>query len=365
MLADLEADRARVADLEAQILDLERSLSALRTEKLQVQQRLDSYKYPVLTLPNEIVSEIFINFLPFYPLCPPLTGILSPTALARVCHQWRAIALSTPALWRAIGTSSNAIPPKQQIHIVGIWLTRSLCYPLSIEIAAVNSLMHSLEVFAAILPHCARWEYLKIPFQASHSHTIDSPTPLLRHLEVFYEDPSQVEISLFREAPLLRTAVLYSNASRFILPWAQLTSLTLNIVYPLEFVPILQQTSQLIHCSLYFLCDIHREDDPIPIITLPRLESLDLGSELGWRLDCLNSFIVPAVRSLILEEQFLAPNPIASLKSFISKSGCNLQKVQITGERSVTDLVAYCQAFPSISFSVADGKPDVESSSDY
>ncbi|KAJ6562466.1 hypothetical protein B0H19DRAFT_1144629 [Mycena capillaripes] len=98
MLADLRAHRARVADLEAKILDLERSLSALRTEKLQVQQRLDSYKYPALTLPNEIVSEIFIHFLPIYPLCPPLTGTLSPTALTQICRQWREIALSTPAL---------------------------------------------------------------------------------------------------------------------------------------------------------------------------------------------------------------------------------------------------------------------------
>jgi hypothetical protein len=72
MLAGLEADRTRVADIEAQILDLERSLSTLRNEKALVQERLDAYKYPVLTLPNEIISEIFIHFLPTNPLCPPL-----------------------------------------------------------------------------------------------------------------------------------------------------------------------------------------------------------------------------------------------------------------------------------------------------
>ncbi|KAJ7917678.1 hypothetical protein B0H13DRAFT_2657737, partial [Mycena leptocephala] len=68
MLTNLDADRSRVADISAQILDLERSISALRIEKTQAQERLDSYKYPVLTLPNEIVSEIFIHFLPPYPL---------------------------------------------------------------------------------------------------------------------------------------------------------------------------------------------------------------------------------------------------------------------------------------------------------
>ncbi|KAJ6562467.1 hypothetical protein B0H19DRAFT_1260042 [Mycena capillaripes] len=234
--------------------------------------------------------------------------------------------------------------------------------------------MHSHEVFAAIVPHCARWEYLKIPFQASHPHTIDSPTPLLRHLEVFYGDSFQVEITLFREAPLLRTAVLHSNASRFILPRAQLTSLTLNTVYPHECVPILQQTSQLVHCDLYFF-DVTHDHDPIPEIILLRLETLDLSSNpvVVSEIGCLTPFIVPALRNLTLDEQLLAPNPIDSLKSFISKSGCKLYKVQITGNGSMTAHV-YCEAFPSITFSFigdmvdeysdVEGGPDVTGNSD-
>ncbi|KAJ7834594.1 hypothetical protein B0H13DRAFT_1467448, partial [Mycena leptocephala] len=89
----------RVVDIDAEILDLERSLFALRNEKALLQHRLDSYKYPVLTLPNEIVSEIFIHFLPIYPFCPPLTGILSPNLLTQICRRWREIALATPGLW--------------------------------------------------------------------------------------------------------------------------------------------------------------------------------------------------------------------------------------------------------------------------
>ncbi|KAJ7883947.1 hypothetical protein B0H13DRAFT_2667062 [Mycena leptocephala] len=78
------ADRARVADIETRILDLERTLAELRLEKTIVQERLDSYKYPVLQLPNEIVSEIFTHFLPIYPLCPPVAGFLSPTVLTHL-----------------------------------------------------------------------------------------------------------------------------------------------------------------------------------------------------------------------------------------------------------------------------------------
>ncbi|KAJ7799732.1 ubiquitin-60S ribosomal protein L40-like protein [Mycena olivaceomarginata] len=66
MLRGLEADRvARLAAVEAKILDLERSLPGLRAEKSLVQERLNSFKYPVLTLSNEITSEmqIFVKTL--------------------------------------------------------------------------------------------------------------------------------------------------------------------------------------------------------------------------------------------------------------------------------------------------------------
>ncbi|KAJ7705931.1 hypothetical protein B0H14DRAFT_2415857, partial [Mycena olivaceomarginata] len=53
---------------------------------------------PVLTLPNEIISEIFVQFLPVYPLSSPSTGPFSPTLLTQICRRWREIALTTPLL---------------------------------------------------------------------------------------------------------------------------------------------------------------------------------------------------------------------------------------------------------------------------
>ncbi|KAJ7629983.1 aspartic peptidase domain-containing protein [Mycena polygramma] len=100
--AALGADRARIADIDLQILELEASVNALKKEKTTVQRRLDAYTYPVLTLPNEITSEIFVHFLPVYPKAPPPIGPLSPHLLCQICQKWRDIALATPALWRAI-----------------------------------------------------------------------------------------------------------------------------------------------------------------------------------------------------------------------------------------------------------------------
>ncbi|KAJ6481847.1 hypothetical protein C8R45DRAFT_313381 [Mycena sanguinolenta] len=110
MRSDLEADRARVAEIttcvaqmQAQVRDLKRSITELRAEQDIAQQRIDSFKYyPVLTLPNEIISEIFLHFLPAYPAYPPLFGTPSPTSLTQICRKWRGLALATPGLWRAI-----------------------------------------------------------------------------------------------------------------------------------------------------------------------------------------------------------------------------------------------------------------------
>ncbi|KAF8151930.1 hypothetical protein K438DRAFT_379197 [Mycena galopus ATCC 62051] len=79
------ADRARVADLDTEILLLEQALSAMRIQKDQAQRRLDSYKYSVLTLPNEIISEILVHFLPIHPQY--FAGLDSPILLTQICRE--------------------------------------------------------------------------------------------------------------------------------------------------------------------------------------------------------------------------------------------------------------------------------------
>ncbi|KAJ7708533.1 hypothetical protein B0H16DRAFT_1261004, partial [Mycena metata] len=78
---------------------LQLSLDEMQTRLRHLQTRLDSITYPVLTLPPEITSEIFL-------LCLPderTTGVVDPREvpllLAHVCRAWRQIAISLPALW--------------------------------------------------------------------------------------------------------------------------------------------------------------------------------------------------------------------------------------------------------------------------
>ncbi|KAJ7874436.1 hypothetical protein B0H13DRAFT_2551564 [Mycena leptocephala] len=349
MLARLEEDRARVADLEAQILKIECSLSALRFEKALAQERLDSYKYSVLTLPNEIISEIFIHFIPVYPLCPPLTGILSPTHLTHICRLWRAIALATPALWRSISLSDENVSPfDQPVHISDI-LGRSGFYPLSIRMDEYEDgdHPHGSEVLAALLPHCARWEYLKLHLVQSRLPTIESRLPLLRCLDLEF-DTIPLIVTVFPEVPLLRTVTLDTfAASGVVLPWKQLTALTLRIISFSRCVPILRQAPNLVQCELNLFHDPDEDDQPEADITLPFLESLALDTlDFVPVVRCLH-FIAPTLLRLHIPEIYLGEHPTESLMSFISKSDCKLQEMRVTGPRSVTK-DSYRAAFPSI-----------------
>ncbi|KAJ7859534.1 hypothetical protein B0H14DRAFT_2442358 [Mycena olivaceomarginata] len=352
-MSTLAADRARLADLDAQILDLERSLSALRSQRQPVFERLSACTYPVLTLPNEITTEIFIHFLPNYPSCPPLTGPDSPTLLAQICREWRDIALETPALWGAISLSYSPIPFEHRVHLCNLWLSRSRCSPLSLELNghAIDPLRVT-DLVSALVSHRSRWEHLIVyDFSPSHLLAMDGPMPLLQTLELYTDDP-HIEVS-FLEAPLLRTVVLWDTASETLtLPWAQLTSLTLSHVSPQYCAPILRRTSNLVHCVLEF----RERPEAVDFldVTLPYLCSLTLDGR-GARGEYLETLIVPALRNLRILNAYLEPEYIPTLAAFVAKSGCKLQRLRITYADSAFEH-SFRKAFPSTTVSFDDSE---------
>ncbi|KAJ7176313.1 hypothetical protein C8R43DRAFT_557069 [Mycena crocata] len=334
-------DRALIADIAAQIIGLQRTISALRIEQDLAQKRLDSYIYPVLTLPNEITSEIFVHFLPIYPLYAPLKGPLSPTLLTHICRQWRDIAHATPALWRA--TSLSPRNDEQDNNILQPWIARSRHLPLSIHI---NGYYETLSCMKTLALHRARWEYLQSTWMAYDVLPfLRDPMPRLRHLDVLFTEEFSNPIPL-GDAPLLRSVGIYTHPDNVILPWRQLTSLSLHSVVPGKCTAILQQTALLVDCKVSFSLD---EDDLAqqPDINLPCLKSLILLEDNQLLTPYIYSLIVPALSTLQIPETDLGPDPIGGLRSFLSKSGCKLRELHIAGERLVTG-AAYGKAFPSI-----------------
>ncbi|KAJ7095487.1 hypothetical protein C8R43DRAFT_1049406 [Mycena crocata] len=211
---DISDDCIWIEEMNAVISALEISLYALRSERMVLQARLDAYKYPVLTLPNEIVSEIFIDLLPQYPTCPPATGLSSPASLGHICRKWREIAFSTAALWRAI---SSTLTEKKTLESLFHLLQTSLRLSSSckLPIALIDSdrvedrtvSLRMISQFAQeIIASCGRWEHLTFDFPIEAICLLNGHMPFLRSLKLGCSrvDSLGTPIVIFGDAPQLR-----------------------------------------------------------------------------------------------------------------------------------------------------------------
>ncbi|KAJ7641130.1 hypothetical protein FB45DRAFT_1053724 [Roridomyces roridus] len=324
--AVLAADRAHIAALDAQIDELEERIRHLRIERDGTQRRLDAYKYPVLTLPNETVSEIFIHTLPPYPLCPPrLPGRASPIPLTHVCRRWRDIALSTPQLWRAIGFTDSRVQ-LEQTEVVRTWLNRSGSCPLSIRIESQHDFA-LVEGWEGIALCRERWEHLVIAVTGSMlSFFLKGSMPTLSSLSVENQSLITPDVTSL-DFPRLRTVSLtWFQYPVHWLPWVQVTSLTLESMISRHCIPVLRDAIHLEDLTLdncAFSGIVNEADIP-----LTRLRSL----VATWHVvDILKLFNVPALQTLQLWGVELGSDPIGTLASLTSRSGFKLQTLRICG----------------------------------
>ncbi|KAJ6470277.1 hypothetical protein C8R47DRAFT_988869, partial [Mycena vitilis] len=299
-----------------------------------------------LTLPNELLSEVFIHFLPTYPLCPPLTGNRSPQLPLQICRKWRDIALSTPALWRAISFEDLRGNALEQRERAKAWLGRSGVLPLSIKMdrdpfprpGALG------ELLGVIASHSTRWEYIKLNLSGRHSFAVGGALPLLFHLDIYAYEKRSPTIAFFDDMPRLRT-VIFSHSDHPPIPWSQLTSLTLIGRQAHECTIVLSHVSSLRYCELV----LYELPGELPVqsdTTLPCLESLFLepwSKHLQFPSQYILSFIVPSLRKL------QGPGPaLMHIPELVSRSGCSLQEVWITGETDAVSDDVYRAVFPYI-----------------
>ncbi|KAJ7103813.1 hypothetical protein C8R44DRAFT_530495, partial [Mycena epipterygia] len=69
----------------------------LTNERASLQDSIQRIIYPILTLPAELTSEIFLHCLPAEPVRP--SAKIAPMLLGAICREWRFIAHADPRLW--------------------------------------------------------------------------------------------------------------------------------------------------------------------------------------------------------------------------------------------------------------------------
>ncbi|KAJ7353202.1 hypothetical protein DFH08DRAFT_1077458 [Mycena albidolilacea] len=339
------ADRGRIADIEAQILELERTISSLYKEKNSLRDRLATYTYPLLTLPSEIVSTIFLHFLPNFPAHPPPIGLLSPYLLCQICRQWRHIAFATPPLWSVISLSLGKVrrlPHKLRYLTASLKRSGSCLISFKLE----SQIVDNSKVAQIIIDYGARWEYLELSSQSLHfPANVELRLPFVRGLKLGGFVQGLTAISLV--APSLRQIALksYHDHNSSFLPWSQLTVISVNQIQLDQYSHLIHQLVNIIYCHLS-IC--HRGKLSLRNATLSHLETLILDDwvlpdhTMSRILGCLT---LPALRRLQVRETFFTgDDPVNPLVSLVARSGCNLRELSVLDTNMPHQ--KYCDAFP-------------------
>ncbi|KAJ7633191.1 hypothetical protein FB45DRAFT_1058154 [Roridomyces roridus] len=356
----LAATRARIAQLDFEIGKLQQLMDPLLAEREKCQQALADYKYPILALPAEITSEIFLQFLPSYPERPSVVGPYSPSLLLQICRRWRDVALATPTLW---STMELILESPQyhagQLDLLKVWLPRSGNCALSIQLECDMDDDEALAIIGqyieALLCHPSRWQDMEIVIPYEDLLRITGSMPLLRSLTIgpcnWGDGPDKPVPVLFTEAPALKNLVLSRkfNAYAMILPWAQITTLRAEALCLDEAVEILRQTATLEHCTITMY-----SGDPSTASLIPPLplRSLTLryrghgGSTMAEHMFQL--FAALKLKNLAVDELFLGPDPVGTL-SRVCPNGYP-RGIEIFSVRTSREI--YAAAFPLASLSV-------------
>ncbi|KAJ7897738.1 hypothetical protein B0H13DRAFT_2337798 [Mycena leptocephala] len=286
--------------------------------------------HPVLGIPPEILSEIFLH-------CVELTYRRSPLRLASICNAWRAVALSTPALWTSFHASHiNAGPSTvdNMFRSLQCWLPRAGSLPLDLNIRfpSLMSLWGPVEPILSILAqYSSQWSTVNLDLLEPISFPIDSTRglPSLRKLSLHLiypprDDKPFTTVTTFLRAPQLREAVLKNiSPVRISLPWIQLTSLHLygdakTSVEVLKLTPNLE----ILSAFLDFLYG-----PPTPIIVLPRLHTLRLISFHYEPPTLLQNLTLPGIGKLDLEHFQIYH--LAALDSFLARSKSSIKTLNL------------------------------------
>ncbi|KAJ6451470.1 hypothetical protein C8R47DRAFT_301112 [Mycena vitilis] len=345
--------------------------------------QMDSITYPVLTLPPEIISEIFIHCLPARRKVDVVNPTEAPLLLTRVCGLWRQIAISTPELWAAFDLEIGWPEPNLQ-QIGQTWLERARDRPLSVKLSSCGILqdINYVDRFMQTLwGHANDIQALELDISVEDFDVVDMPFqssgfPMLRKFSVRLQEglgglvTNYWPMKMFKDAPMLcEVALGGSPPSLVILPWQQLTKFTAELYTVAESLEALRLMPNLTHCALaafdlpsspssptsfFPLMNVAAEHDLKPI-THPRMRHLTLFNSKSDRVlansaDVLAFLTLPALETL--EIRGVKDFDGVVLDSVLSRSSPPLRKLSIlpldSGPQKRTGTDLYLPSLPSL-----------------
>ncbi|KAJ7729790.1 hypothetical protein B0H16DRAFT_1893796 [Mycena metata] len=303
--------------------------------------------YPVLTLPPEIVSLIFVQCLPVHGRVRPSPGA-APLLLAQICSDWREIALTTCQLWSSVYISSGVLhsgkSSERALCLLQLWVSRAKEHTLSLGVDkdpkdGLSSLLTAANAFSstsfqkqvspALLSFISslsaqiwRLEVYLSPTQFSTIQSPHRPFPLLRCLTRPCAPEARLR-ALLEDTPSLRELHLLSPGSTLHLSSDVLTSLQVEPTVTIQdFFNFFANFPALVRlkCTLE---DLRPAQMPNKPVIHQHLSSLNLGGPESTGV--LSGLVLPQLRSLEVAD-FLWPDGILN---FVSHSACVLHTLSV------------------------------------
>ncbi|KAJ7167116.1 hypothetical protein C8R46DRAFT_1272446 [Mycena filopes] len=356
---DLEINQARIA-----LSGLE-SLAFHATRHIE---RCRSLLSPIRRMPVEILSKIFTayNDLLAPQSCDIKDGVW---ILGHICGHWRAVALSTPALWSSFSFRCDAQLWKHtalrvaSAAITKEFLSRSSGQPLSIAFECSGGPFPGpcRAVFVTVLAHSQRWRSAKLHIP-SHLHTelrrIKDNIPDLTRLRLKFSNHRRAEPVAFHDTETFRSCPrlvdlrlsLHSVDKLSIIdfPWHQLTRYSGPAIR--GHTDVLASTPNLVNCTLKY------DRAPFPQPTRPLVgpgrlvENLKLYDGGGPQpFIALGTLTLPALTHLCAPTTFAHP-----LAALVSHSHAALRVLEISAIQMSatgvfqTGVLALLEAAPGI-----------------
>ncbi|KAJ6475958.1 hypothetical protein C8R47DRAFT_1290558 [Mycena vitilis] len=306
-------------------------MSVLRKEDEDVVEALAGVVYPVLSLPNEITSEIFTRYVDKDLMLNRRYGKqhYSPLCLSSVCSLWRALALSQCSLWTHLGWRRDE--PSHLPDLLRIWLPRAGGLPLHLNLSLPASSTQSANVLRTLGQYSAQWQSLEIgsPGPVAFPNSIRGPFPCLTkfHLQAFDSSDGWTTLPLLSNALFLREVHLnsvYPQNWQSSIPGSQLTKLELTYFDIESSLNMLALTPNLE--DLDFTCDIRNsgpDPAPSPPLTLPHLHTIGLGAEHGPEL--LNYLVLPALDFIDIG---FTDESTDEIEGTVARSGCTPRRFE-------------------------------------
>ncbi|KAJ7236208.1 hypothetical protein C8J57DRAFT_138139 [Mycena rebaudengoi] len=344
--------RAALAKVRARILLHQKHIDALKKEEAELKAGLALVTYPVLALPAEITSSIFLHCLPSHGRVIPSRSS-APLLLAQICSQWREVALSTGELW------SSSYPSHRFIHatamvshplhaLIRTWFSRAKAAPLSLGLNCRYILVSLalMEVVSSFAGQIQRLDLQLDSDQFRQYRPFQTRFPVLQHLTT---NSSEAEMGDFlKDTPSLRELCIDNdnNWTSFNFPLPLLNRLELSIAISIDtFLDVLNNFPVLSHFKYNLWEPDTDEVDGSMVPVFPHLSSL-VGSATA-----LCFIILPGLRELELtrcSHQY-------HVQQFLARSSCTVERLTVNlrgygkGDDDREHLCIWLKAFPSLS----------------